>query len=97
MGGAGSDKAYGGDDSSVDTLLGDNGKIVFTGAVITLIQSTAFADGGNDTLQGGAGDDSRSAAREPIPFSVTKAPTSCWATTAKSHATTALPAPRSAR
>jgi hypothetical protein len=51
LGGGGNDSISG--VAGEDVLFGDHGKVVLNGTVISLIESSAFDNGGNDTLDAG--------------------------------------------
>ena len=55
FGGSGADRITVG--SGANVILGDNGRAVFTSGVLTMIESTDGAFGGDDTISGGNGDD----------------------------------------
>ncbi len=55
LGGLGADSVFG--DQELDVLLGDDGRIDFSGSVITRIAATNAGSGGGDDLHGGAGSD----------------------------------------
>jgi Ca2+-binding RTX toxin-like protein len=65
MGGMGDDRLDGGNGSGnspvfgsdQDTLIGDYGRVLFTGGVITRIETTQIAHGGNDSIDGNEDDD----------------------------------------